>query len=103
MANEHDKSDMPWQVRAVTFFGVPSAIALYLVYILAGTVVSKLDRQADIISQQSTRNGDIIKLIESENQVQRINMELVIRILRANCVNSSATNLERDRCNGWEF
>lgn len=43
-ATPPSETGLPWWVRAATLLGVPSLIALYLLWFLTSTVTAKLDR-----------------------------------------------------------
>lgn len=76
----------PWYIKAISYVGVPAAIAFYLVYWLTISMPTKAevqylgDQLKGHISSTSTDLGDI-KLI-----------------LIATCVNAGKNDVERERC-----
>lgn len=85
---------MPWQVKAVGIIGVPSAIAIYLVYSMVQGVVPA------IANVQTTTNSLVLAMGEltKDHAAVRMQNESMIRILQATCVNAAKTNEERERC-----
>ena len=86
-----DTRNMPWQVKAITFFGVPSAIACYLVYMSAGTHASDVQKTNELLQTHI----QISTQLEQRTEQQNIRLE---KILLALCVNSATTPVDRERC-----
>ncbi len=85
---------MPWQVKAVLLIGVPSVIALYLVWSLVHGVIPVL------LQGQTTMNQILMAMqsVSQEHVSSRQQTDTMIAILRANCVNNSQTAEARERC-----
>lgn len=85
---------MPWQVKAIGIIGVPSAIAIYLVFSIVQGVVPA------IANVQTTTNSLVIAMNEmtKDHTAVRIQNENMFRVLQATCVNAAKTNEERERC-----
>lgn len=90
----------PWWIKAIFFIGVPSAIALGLVW---------SDRVQ--LSQTVRLNGDLLRTIQAEAREHDLRVvakfqELASqsyetnRILMATCVNEAKTQESRERCVG---
>lgn len=80
-------AEMPWYVRAIAVFGVPSVIAMFLVYQMAGTHFTDVEATKSILTAH----------VEATNEIQKKNQEHqkeLEKILRAICVNGA---LERDQ------
>jgi hypothetical protein len=93
-------SGFPWWLKAVVVIGVPSAIALGLVW-------SDRTQLRDTVFE----NGSILKEIRVTDAAHGVRMEEGFRlldnktaetnrILLAGCVNSAKTPEQRDRCVG---
>lgn len=76
----------PWYVKAISYVGVPAAIAFYLIYYLTTTMPTK----ADMLSI-----GDQLKTHVSSTQTDLSDIK---RILVTTCVNAGHTDAERERC-----
>lgn len=89
-----DTDGMPWQVKALGFIGVPSAIALYLVYSLVSGITPA------VLSMQSTMSTLVISMnnIALDHAAAKQQNEQILRVLRASCVNSATDNEARERC-----
>ena len=86
--------DMPWQVRAIGIFGVPSAIALYLVYTLASDIrplTAAVERVA--VQMEATNVAMVRALAQTQSEYLALR-----RILTAQCINASQSNEDRRRC-----
>lgn len=93
----------PW-MRFVAFIGVPSAIAIGLLYFLTQVVVVQLANiniTNDLLAQdiQSAREIQtrITALTEQITELRR-RQETEITYLRAICINGAGTTDERQRC-----
>ena len=86
-SSEDDESKLPWWVGPVYKFGIPSAIAVFLIWFLAVQVKAELAE---------------IKELTKSNQTQinqfTITNQRTLRILQQICINSSSTNEERVQC-----
>ncbi len=82
---------MPWQVRAIGFFGVPSAIAIFLVWNMTGT-------QANDIREARAQLANHAQVSAVANIETAKRLEHVERVLTAICVNAAKTISERAGC-----
>ena len=104
MANGNGSTDpmsgLPWWVRAIVIVGVPSAIALGLVW------SDRIQLASDVIA-----NGAILRQIHAEAKAhdERVLQRFeglgfqtgeTNRILLAGCVNDAKTTEARERCVG---
>ena len=79
--------DIPWWVGAIYKVGVPTAIACYLVYILANRVQTGIE----------ATNAALAAHIHQQ-QMHYQNEEKQLQLLRAICSNSAANGTERNEC-----
>lgn len=84
-------SGMPWQVRAVGFFGVPSAIAIFLVWNMTGT-------QAQDIRAAREQLANHAQVSASANLETAKRLEHVERVLTAICANAAKNLGDRASC-----
>ena len=81
-------------VKAVTTIGVPSVVALYLIYYLTQSFTADLQlikvTQAASVAQMTT-------LVSSNNNVQ-VELSQIKKVLLASCVNAAKTQQERNNC-----
>lgn len=78
---------LPWQVKAIGFIGIPSTIALYLTYVMAGTMTKNTADVKDLLSEHHMVTRTLIQQNET-----------IIRVMRTGCVNAAKTYDERARC-----
>lgn len=93
-----ETNGMPWWVKAVTLFGVPSTIALFLVYVLVNVIAGEVRKTSDDVGDT---NALIKAHIEASDRIERMHQEneqSMHRILRAICVNGAANQQERAGC-----
>ena len=85
---------MPWWVKAIGFVGVPSAIAMYLIYALVANVVPAM------FEMQKTMNTLAVQIgtVSTEHQESKRQNEEIIKVLRGTCLNQSKTYEEKSRC-----
>lgn len=84
---------LPTWVRSIALVGVPSAIALYLVYVLASfaTVgLADLNRQMDAHADAMIRHD-----ADAKGQ-----LEALTRVLLRICINTAQSPEDRQRCLG---
>lgn len=77
----------PWQVRAIATIGVPSVIALGLVWWVTQTVSPNIDAIKAMVVQHV-----------SDQAVIRTQNEKMLKVLSGTCLNQAQTNEERERC-----
>lgn len=85
---------MPWQMKAVALIGVPSAIAVYLVWAMVSTVVSSVDITQRMMSEHVASTS----ILSSDQTALRRQNEEIIRVLRTSCVNAAKDNTGREQC-----
>lgn len=95
-SNEGDEesSKQPWWINPVYKFGIPSAICIFLVWFLTTQVKSDLN---DLKLSMNNLNSQVSfnkNLIETNTQVN----ERMLQVLQRICINSAATNFERNEC-----
>ncbi len=105
MANDNGRdpmSGLPWWIKAVVIVGVPSAIALGLVWsdrmqlrdtVFANGAVLREMRVTD--AAHSVRMEEGFRLLDDKTTETN-------RILLAQCVNNARTSEQRERCVGWK-
>jgi hypothetical protein len=93
---------MPWWVRAITVFGVPAAIALFLVWTMASKQTAALETIATGLADHNrgdaTATADIRAAATEVRDVLRdtnIRMESYLRIM---CVNAAKNVTDRSTC-----
>jgi hypothetical protein len=87
-------NDGPSWIKLVTTVGVPSAIALYLVWVFTTTLMTDLnsvDKNMNLHVQATE------KLVQEHNELIDIHDD-VIRLLRRICVHTAETNQDRGMC-----
>jgi hypothetical protein len=97
-ANGNGTTGMPWQVRAIGFFGVPSAIAIFLVYVLAADVRSDATSAAVAAAAMRTELAQHQKHTEMLHQNIEEYMRTQLLLMRRMCSHAARTSSERDTC-----
>lgn len=91
---------MPWWVKAIGVVGVPSALAIYLVYTLVSwgnVVVAQANTGKELQAMLTQHVAAMAQMATDQASVKEQNV-VIIRVLRSSCVNSAKSNEERDRC-----
>ena len=83
-------SDAPWYVRAVAYIGVPSAIAVFLVYFLTNLFTTMTTR-LEAIQSHTEALGQYLK---TETEQSWVTLSALQRI----CLNTSKTDSDRLSC-----
>ena len=92
---------MPWQVKAVLMLGVPSVIALFLVWIFAFKLVvhvealPRIEAKVDASIEAIRELTQAIKLSADETHKHGERME---RLIQIGCVRDSRTERDRVEC-----
>lgn len=95
---ETDSQGVPWWVRAIAFVGVPSAIACFLVWTLAGDVRTEATRAAN------TSLANASALVEHQKHTEQLHqniekyMNSQLLLMRLLCSNSARSAEERRAC-----
>ena len=90
-----DTSHMPWWVRAITFFGVPSAIAIFLVWTMAVSQSQALSKVADKLADYNNTTTAAAFNVKEALQESNRRMENYLFIM---CVNAGNTSEARNAC-----
>ena len=88
----------PWWVRSITMFGVPAAIAMYLVWALVSGQTAALQAiNTTIQAHHSAALPAIAQVLESANEAKmdRLRLEQYLRLL---CVNTAKNTSDRTTC-----
>lgn len=86
--------NLPAQAKAIVTIGVPSVIAMYLVYILAGNVAA--GQRESLSAQKETQQ--LLREHIAMNATTSDQSTAILRVLRTNCVNQAKDNDARERC-----
>ena len=97
MASE-TQDGMPWWVKAITFFGVPSAIALWLVYLLGTTIANATLTNSTALIEHHQATSSLVNVINTEHQEHKLDSVIIQQLLQAMCVNAAADSDERGNC-----
>lgn len=83
-------SYLPWWVRTIVIIGPTSAIAIYLVYIVATEVPKLKAEQIAIHAEVAEGNRLLMRHVEQEAAVFRMTQRV--------CSNTARTEEQRQRC-----
>lgn len=84
---------LPVLVKAVAVVGVPSLIALYLVYVLTGSVATA--SQVESVSQRVDQH---VEQMEQDRDEHTRRLEVQIRLLRVMCASLAKTETTLIEC-----
>lgn len=84
---------MPWQVKAIGVVGVPSAIALYLVF----SIVSAQQRDGGSLMNTINSHAGAAAVHATESKEQGLRLERYLQLI---CVNTAKSDLDRTNCFG---
>lgn len=92
---DHDMlpSNGGWQ-KFIVQIGVPAAICLFLVYMVAVKFDAKQDATLDLMRSHTAATGSLAVMVERSDRQQ----DVIIALLRAQCVNSAKNPGERLEC-----
>lgn len=93
-----DTSGMPWWVRAIAYIGVPSAMAIYLVYFLANNVSAQQTNISTALAThvlESRVAAEQLKVLEQEHRTSNTHVERLLEIL---CLQGAKTTTDRRDC-----
>lgn len=91
-------ADAPWPVRAVLVLGASTAIAMYLVWVLAEDVRGSQREQGNILQQHMQTTGAIGASIQNMENDHRDSSRTIQRILRQMCRQQAKTRADVDSC-----
>jgi hypothetical protein len=85
---------MPWWVKAIGFVGVPSAIAMFLVWALVSNVIPVM------LEMQKTVNTMAVQVatVSAEHAESKRQTEEMLKVLRGSCLNGAKSYEEKTRC-----
>jgi hypothetical protein len=84
----------PWILRFVYLFGVPAAISIYLIWLMAARVEGVQREILDLLREHELNAQYNIK--SNADQVDRL--DRIYRLSQVMCVNSANDAMERARC-----
>lgn len=84
----YGRSGGPWWMRAIYQVGVPSAIAIYLVYNLTSTMPTK----AEVLALNDQLKTHVSSTITDLSEIKRV--------LTVTCVNAAGSDEKRRQCLG---
>lgn len=87
-------SDAPWWIRLVYMIGVPSTIALFLVWILAGTTTTSLREISSTLNNM--RENLVLHSADTAYTAKRI--DRIEQLLQQICVNTASNSSTRAAC-----
>lgn len=89
----------PWWVTAAGVVGVPSAIALYLVYWLTGAAAREMTEHSSLIrTQMEAVRQDLTVSATDHAQIVDARLTSIMRMLQRICVNTASSMDERAAC-----
>ena len=109
--HDHDEQDgtnsngtalagLPWWLRGVYIVGIVGGIALYLTYIMAQALPSKIDNVQLRVDEVKALDVQHANSFENKwSDQESINKEL-ISVMRATCINAAKNDDARNRCLG---
>lgn len=83
----------PW-AKLILQVGVPSTIALYLVWLLGGQVIGELRAQTTMMNEHATNTAAIAESVKE----QRDSTDVVAELLKQLCVQQAKTPTDRSAC-----
>lgn len=89
-----DDKTIPAWLRFMYAFGVTSAIAVFLVYVLVTKIEVKLDAVVEDVKLYKIDNSYVVK--NGQEQLQKLNV--LILLMQKQCVRQSRTDEQRDDC-----
>lgn len=94
-----DDQDLPTLISnstlaAIVKIGVPSVIALYLVYMITNGLSAEIRDIKDEFIKHSTQSTDLIR----NNEALRIQVDRQVYILQRICINSAKSDSQREDC-----
>jgi hypothetical protein len=90
--------DNPWYIKVLYTYGIPSVIALGLVWFLAARIDRQLETLVDTLNTHHTSTSVVEKIVGAQNDAVRGQMDLNNKILQAMCVNLAVNAAERKAC-----
>jgi hypothetical protein len=90
--------DNPWYIKVLYTYGIPSVIALGLVWFLAARIDRQLETLVDTLNAHHNSTAVVEKIVGAQNDAVRGQLDLNNKILQAMCVNLAANAAERKAC-----
>lgn len=85
----------PWWVKAIATFGVPSAIAMFLVWNLTTGQNTAMAQISTTLQEHSKTTAAMSTDVHNELQISNARIETYLRLM---CVNSAKTVQDRTTC-----
>lgn len=85
---------MPWWVKAIGLVGVPSAIALYLIWALVNAVIPTVVQMQQMLSDHMKAQ----ERMREEQSLTNTRTDTIIKVLRITCINQAKDDVSRERC-----
>lgn len=89
---------MPWWVRGITVFGVPAAIAMYLVWALVNSNTVALSQMSANLEAQKTAIAEVASVTRVTTLDAKESALRVESYLRLLCVNTAKSFADRQTC-----
>src|SRR4030095_2076758 len=86
--------DIPWWVKFIYTFGIPAALSVYLIWLMATRIEGKIDNLQDQIRMHQT--DTVYNSKSNDAQIMKLNESLIT--LQKTCVNGANNQAERDNC-----
>lgn len=91
---EDVKEQAPWWAKFTYTFGIPAAISIYLIWVLVGQVIAKVE---SVEETARLHQADMVHTVKS-NERQEVMLNHIYALLQQICVNTSNNRSERDSC-----
>jgi hypothetical protein len=89
-----NESVIPWQVKAIATIGIPAAIAIYLVFILANRIESSVLSVQGELQRHAVDSSYMIK--QNDSFINQLNS--IKQIMQQTCANTARTSEDRRNC-----
>jgi hypothetical protein len=94
MANGIAENGTPWYIKFIYQIGVPSAIALYLVYLLGSSLTSSTRDTLTMMQQHMGQAAELGHKIEQEQAAT----DTLIQLQKFTCLHAAHNVMERTDC-----
>jgi len=92
--NDEQYKGMPWQVKAIGFVGVPSALLIYMIY------AQNVDFKANLHSVRENLglHSEQTRILIDQNSKLIVTIEQLNRTMDRICSNTAKNTTERNEC-----
>lgn len=97
-AHETELNGMPWQVKAIGLVGVPSVIALLLVWAVIGAFSAEAAANTKAVNEATQLIREHSTASKTDAEFAREMMRESIRLQRATCENTAKNDFDRANC-----